>query len=96
MGKNYVDEVLCDVVEMDTCHLILGRPWVWNVDVTHRCRDNVYVFFKNNRKIALGPIKEGSVPKASKGRGSRCFFWVTMRMHLTRKLGNQSRYSQLW
>ncbi|XP_030947612.1 uncharacterized protein LOC115971730 [Quercus lobata] len=69
MGKNYVDEVLCDVVEMDTCHLILGRPWVWDVDVTHRCRDNVYVFFKNNRKIFLGPIKEGGVPKASKVEG---------------------------
>ena len=26
MGKCYVDEVVCDVVEMDACHLILGRP----------------------------------------------------------------------
>ena len=26
MGKCYVDEVVCDVVEMDECHLILGRP----------------------------------------------------------------------
>ena len=27
MGKCYVDEVVCDVVEMDACHLILGIPW---------------------------------------------------------------------
>ena len=27
IGKNYVDEVICDVVEMDACHIILGRPW---------------------------------------------------------------------
>ena len=27
MGKSYVNEVLCDVVEMDACYLILGRPW---------------------------------------------------------------------
>ena len=27
MGKCYVDEVVCDVVEMNVCHLILGRPW---------------------------------------------------------------------
>ena len=27
MGKCYVVEVVCDVVEMDACHLILGRPW---------------------------------------------------------------------
>ena len=25
--KCYVDEVVCDVVEMDACHLILGIPW---------------------------------------------------------------------
>ena len=27
IGKCYVDEVVCDVVEMDACNLILGRPW---------------------------------------------------------------------
>ena len=27
------------------------------------------MFFKNDRKIVLGPIKEGSVPKASKVEG---------------------------
>ena len=27
MDKCYVDEVVCDVVEMYACHLILGRPW---------------------------------------------------------------------
>ena len=27
IGKCYVDEVVCDVVEMDACHLILGIPW---------------------------------------------------------------------
>ena len=29
----------------------------------------MYVFFKNDKKIVLGPIKEGSVPKASKVEG---------------------------
>ena len=29
----------------------------------------MYVFFKNDRKIVLGPIKEGSIPKASKVEG---------------------------
>ena len=45
------------------------RPWQYNVDATHRCKDNVYVFFKNGRKIVLGPIKEGSIPKTSKVKG---------------------------
>jgi hypothetical protein len=26
IGKNYSDSILCDVMEMDACHLILGRP----------------------------------------------------------------------
>jgi hypothetical protein len=27
IGKNYKDEVLCNVVPMDVCHILLGRPW---------------------------------------------------------------------
>ena len=79
MGKSYVDEVVCDIVEMDACHLILGRPWQYDVDATHRCKDNVYVFFKNGRKIVLGPIKV-VYPKALKWRESHHFsstkLWV--------------------
>ena len=45
MDKFYANEVVCDVVEIDVCHLILGRPWKYDVDATHRCKDNVYVFF---------------------------------------------------
>ena len=69
IGICYVDEVFCEVFEMDACHLILGRPWQYNVDATYRYKDNVYMFFKNGRKIVLDPIKEGSVPKASKVDG---------------------------
>ena len=69
MGKYYVDEVVCDVVKVDACHSILGRPWQYDVYTTYRCKDNVYVFFKNGKKIVIGPIKEGSAPKASKVEG---------------------------
>ncbi|XP_050254013.1 uncharacterized protein LOC126700075 [Quercus robur] len=51
----------------NSCYSTMScRPWQYDVDATHRCKDNVYVFFKNGRKIVLGPIKENSVPKASK------------------------------
>ena len=52
MGKCYVDELVYDVVEMDTCHLILGRPWQYDVVATHRCKDNVYMFFDNPTKVS--------------------------------------------
>ena len=25
--KKYKDDIWCDVVDMDVCHLLLGRPW---------------------------------------------------------------------
>jgi len=31
----YLDEVLCDVLPMDACHLLLGRPWQFDRDVTY-------------------------------------------------------------
>ena len=26
-GDFYKDEVLCDILPMDACHVLLGRPW---------------------------------------------------------------------
>ena len=27
IGKNYLDNVLCNMVEMEVCHLLFERPW---------------------------------------------------------------------
>jgi len=27
IGKSYHDEFWCDIIPMDACHLLLGRPW---------------------------------------------------------------------
>ncbi|KAI9152906.1 hypothetical protein LWI28_002745 [Acer negundo] len=42
IGQHYRDEVACDVVDMDAGHMLLGRPWQFDVDVT--MRSNVCVF----------------------------------------------------
>jgi hypothetical protein len=47
--------VLCDVVEMDACHVLLGRPWQYDVDATYKGRDNVYLFWWHGKKIILVP-----------------------------------------
>ena len=26
-SDKYLDKILCDVLDMDACHLLLGRPW---------------------------------------------------------------------
>ncbi|XP_028556926.1 uncharacterized protein LOC110109044 [Dendrobium catenatum] len=55
IGKQYVCEVLCDVLEMDVCHLILGRPWQFDVGATYDCRANVYSFDWKGRRLKLLP-----------------------------------------
>ncbi|PON69382.1 hypothetical protein PanWU01x14_088230, partial [Parasponia andersonii] len=56
IGKNYKEEVLCDVLDVDTCHLLLGRPWQYNMDVVHHGRENIYKFRWGPRIIKLFPM----------------------------------------
>ncbi|CAL8120747.1 unnamed protein product [Prunus armeniaca] len=66
IGKHYRDEILCDVIDMDACHILLGRPWQFDVDATFKGRDNVILFSWNNQKIAMAttqPAKQSVEPK---------------------------------
>ena len=38
----YNDEVYCDVVDMDACHILFRRPWQYDVDVKHLGMSNLY------------------------------------------------------
>ncbi|XP_040994300.1 uncharacterized protein LOC121240841 [Juglans microcarpa x Juglans regia] len=53
IGKFYNDVVDCDVVEMDACHVLLGRPWQFHVDATCKGRDNTYSFWWHEKKVVL-------------------------------------------
>lgn len=55
---NYKDTACCDVVPMDACHLLLGRPWQFDRDATHKGRTNTYSFVMGDRTITLLPSKE--------------------------------------
>ncbi|XP_074266673.1 uncharacterized protein LOC141589953 [Silene latifolia] len=56
IGKVYKDEVLCDVVPMDACHLLLGRPWEFDRNTTHQGKENVYSFKHEGKKVTLTPL----------------------------------------
>ncbi|XP_058112680.1 uncharacterized protein LOC131255821 [Magnolia sinica] len=58
IGKNYHDKVFCDVVDMDASHVLLGRPWQYDVDIIYRGWDNIYLFTWGLHKIAMVPLKE--------------------------------------
>jgi hypothetical protein len=57
----YKDEILCDVIPMDVCHLLLGGPWKYDRNVVHDGRKNMYTLEKNGRTHILLSIKNKEV-----------------------------------
>jgi len=45
IGKIYKDFVTCNVVDIDACHILLGRQWNHDVNAIHRNKENIHVFF---------------------------------------------------
>ncbi|XP_059441865.1 uncharacterized protein LOC132174190 [Corylus avellana] len=68
IGKRYKDKVWCDVVAMDACHILLGRPWQYDRNAHHDGRKNTYNFLVDNVKLTLLP-DPGECPKPSTGTG---------------------------
>ncbi|XP_051117869.1 uncharacterized protein LOC127242392 [Andrographis paniculata] len=54
--KNYEDEVVCDVLPMQACHVLLGRPWQLDRKAHHDGYLNRYSFEFGSRKICLKPL----------------------------------------
>ena len=61
--SSYEDRVSCDVLDIDTAHILLRRPWLYDLDVTSLGRSNTYEFKFNRKKIVLKPAK----PKSNVG-----------------------------
>ncbi|XP_074265318.1 uncharacterized protein LOC141587747 [Silene latifolia] len=60
MGS-YDDNILCDVVPMDACHVLLGRPWQFDRNVIHRGRSNEYELVDKGKKLVLRPMAPSAV-----------------------------------
>jgi len=56
----YRDEVWCDVVAMNACHLLLGRPWQFDRKAQYDGRAKTYSFRFDRYNIRLIPTKEPS------------------------------------
>ncbi|KAH0720213.1 hypothetical protein KY290_023060 [Solanum tuberosum] len=57
----YEDEILCDVVPMQACHVLLGRPWQYDRDTTHHGKKNRYSLLHNGKKYTLAPLSPSQV-----------------------------------
>ena len=54
----FTDEVLCDIMPMDCCHILLGRPWQFDRYVVYDGRVNKYTSLKDGVTYALLPLIE--------------------------------------
>jgi hypothetical protein len=61
----YKDEILCDVIPMDVCHILLGRPWQFDKNVIHDGRKKTYTLDKIGRTHMLLSMEEKRVKEES-------------------------------
>ena len=50
---SYHARIWCDVLPMDAAHILLGRPWLYDLDVTSFGKSNTNTFLFNGKKIVL-------------------------------------------
>ncbi|KAK9741191.1 hypothetical protein RND81_03G088000 [Saponaria officinalis] len=70
MGS-YNDEILCDVIPMDACHVLLGRPWQFDRDVIHHGRTNEYELRDKGKRIVLKSMSSQAIREMSTSRGKK-------------------------
>jgi hypothetical protein len=59
----YSDYVDCDVVPMEACSLLLGRPWQYDTDSLHHGRSNHYSLMFKGQKIIIHPMTPEQIVK---------------------------------
>jgi len=59
-----MDEIWCEIVLMDACHVLLGCPWLLDRRVMHDGHLNTYTFTKYHKKITFTPLKPTSQRKS--------------------------------
>nr|GEX64670.1 putative reverse transcriptase domain-containing protein [Tanacetum cinerariifolium] len=63
IGHKYTDEIWCEVIPMDACHILLGRPWLYDRRVKHDDFRNTYSFKKDGLHITLAPLNPRDEPQ---------------------------------
>ena len=64
----YADFADCDVVPMQACSLLLGRPWEYDNDALHHGRSNKYTLMYNGKNITLLPLTPAEILEADRER----------------------------
>lgn len=67
IGNQYRDQIVYDVLDMDACHILLSRPWQFDLQTIHKGRDNTYEFSWMGKRIILLPSSTDPKNKTDKG-----------------------------
>ena len=79
LGRNYTDEAWCDVVPMTVCHLLLGRPWLYDKKVLYNGYANSYSFKFNGKKFVLDPLQISEFDTQPKQKKKEVVLVLTIR-----------------
>lgn len=61
----YKDKLTCDIMLMDVCHILLGRPWQYDRKVVHDGKTYYYKFVKDGDEHTFVPMKEEDTTETS-------------------------------
>lgn len=50
---DFESKAWCDILPMNACSLLLGRPWQWDNDALHFCKENSYTVAYGDKRIKL-------------------------------------------
>jgi hypothetical protein len=67
----YHDSIDCDVVPMQACSMLLGRPWQFDKNSLHFGTTNQFSFVHNDKKIVLHPMSPKAILRDEHGRASK-------------------------
>lgn len=76
--------VVCDVVPMEACHILLGRPWQYDKKAIHDGFTNKISFVHQEKKIVLKPLSPKDVSEDQ----------VRMREKITQERKEERKVSQ--
>jgi hypothetical protein len=88
----YADYVEYDVVHMQACALLLGRPWQFDMNSIHYGSTNQYSLVHNDKKIVLLPMSPKSILKDDLARSSREHNEVKKRSQIRIQVGLTRSY----
>ena len=60
-----------NILDMNGCHVFLGRPWQYDCRVVHDCVRNVFIVEKGGREFSLVPLKNEEISRRNLSIGKQ-------------------------